>query len=456
MNIARTIAGALLMLSVLASPALTAPAGAADGLTERVSVSSAGKQGNGISGRSTAPALSDDGNVVAFDSEASDLVPVDANGAVDDVFVHNRLTNETTLASVATDGTQGNDDSQSPALDRTGRLVAFDSDAINLVAEDTNNVRDVFLHDNITGETTRISVNPNGKQGNGSSSSPDITPDGRFVAFTSNANNLVEGDSNHTTDVFVADRLLGTVELVSKNDNGRPGNSFSGPPSISDDGRFVAFSSFASNFVHDDTNGMVDVFVRDRSRGTIERVNVSSTEEEGTSLAAGASIDGTGRYVAFFSDAPNLVPNDTNETYDIFVRDRAAGTTERVSVSSTGEEANAQSSFSIHGSSSAPVISADGQFVAFDSFATNLVADDTNDAIDVFRHDRRTGETVRVSVSSAGAQADDSSSDAAISADGIDVAFLSQASNLVPRDTNRCGFFSDGHCPDVFVHRERR
>ena len=142
MNIARTTAGVLLTLSVLASPALAAPAGAADGLTERVSVSSAGKQGNGISGRFTAPALSGDGHVAAFDSEASDLVPVDANGAVDDVFVHNRLTNETTLASVASDGTQGNDDSQSPALDRTGRLVAFDSDAINLVAEDTNNVRD--------------------------------------------------------------------------------------------------------------------------------------------------------------------------------------------------------------------------------------------------------------------------------------------------------------------------
>lgn len=456
MNVVRTTAGALLTLSVLASPMVAFAAGASNGLTERVSVSSAGKQGNGISGRFTAPALSGDGHVAAFDSEASDLVPVDANGSVDDVFVHNRLTNETTLASVATDGTQGNDDSQSPALDRNGRLVAFESDATNLVAEDTNNVSDVFLHDNVTGETTRISVNPNGKQGNGSSSAPDITPDGRFVAFTSNANNLVEGDTNHTTDVYVVDRLLGTVELVSVNDNERPGNSFGGPPSISDDGRFVAFSSFASNFVRDDTNGNVDVFVRDRSRGTIERVSVSSTGEEGMGLSAGASIDATGRYVAFFSEAPDLVPDDANETRDIFVRDRAAGATERINVSSTGEEADAQSSFSIHGSSSAPVIGADGQFVAFDSFATNLVPGDANDFIDVFRHDRLTGQTVRVSVGSTGEEADDSSSDAAISADGIDVAFLSQASNLVASDTNRCGFFSGGHCPDVFVRRERR
>ena len=215
-------------------------------------------------------------------------------------------------------------------------------------------------------------------------------------------------------------------------------------PTLAADGRFVAFGSDATNLVTGDTNAVSDAFVYDRVTGTTERVSVSSAgaEANGTSFAPAISADG--RFVAFPSEATNLVPGDTNGVTDVFVRDRLTGTTERVSVSSAGAEAN--------GTSFAPAISADGRFVAFPSEATNLVPGDTNGATDVFVRDRLTATTDRVSVDSAGAQANDRSDFPAISADGSVVAFVSTATNLVPDDTNVCGsFMTPGSCPDLFV-----
>lgn len=425
------------------------------GTTERVSVASDGRQGGDISGRFAPPDVSGDGRVVGFDSQANDLVPNDANGAVD-VFVHDRTAGLTELVSVNSAEVQGNDDSTSPSLNENGTIVAFSSDATNLAPGDTNGSDDVFVRDLVAGTTELVSVNNRENVGNGSSSSPDITPNGRYVAFSSTASNLVRGDTNETTDVFVRDRLTGTTERVSVASDGTEGNLFSAGPAISATGRYVAFNSFANNLVADDTNGVVDIFLHDRVTGTTVIVSRPASGEQANDFSVSPAISESGRSIAFLSQASNFVAGDDNQAQDVYLRDMATGVVERISVNSAEEGANAQSGFSQRGSSSGPDISADGRYVTFDSFATNLVAPDTNDAIDVFRRDRVDGTTVLISVSVDEVPGDRSSSDTAVSDDGRVVAFISQATNLVRRDTNRCPLFPDfGSCPDVFVRDDR-
>ncbi len=199
---------------------------------------------------------------MAFESNASNLVSGDTNGRPD-VFVHDRQTGATERVSMASDGTQGNSDSGSPALSTDGRYVVFRSWATNLVPNDTNNMGDVFVHDRQTGETTLVSVASDGTQANRHSYSRSITFDGRYVVFYSDADNLVPGDTNGTWDVFVHDRQTGTTERVSVASDGTQPNNFSNDPAITDDGRYVAFRSDASNLAPGDTNGYEDIFVKD-------------------------------------------------------------------------------------------------------------------------------------------------------------------------------------------------
>ena len=432
-----------------------------------VSVKSNGKQGDDISARFSAPVISADGLVAAFDSIATNLVGGD-NNDVADIFVRLRASARTERVSVDSKGRQGDGLSRSPSASADGRFIAFESLATNLVGGDTNGFQDVFVHDRLTGDTKLVSVGSDGAPANATSLGASISGDGRFVAFASDASNLTAGAVPFGRDVYMRDLLAGTTELVSVDLSGQ-GNGRSAPPDISADGRFVAFGSFSPNVVSGDTNDAFDVFVRDRAAGTTVRASVDSAGVEGHAASTGPRISGDGRFVAFGSEASNLVPGDTNGRRDIFVRDLLSSTTERVSVDSAGIEANSQSDGpGIQGGSSwGPDISGDGRFVAFDSIATNLVAGDTNTCgpfyqspagacPDVFVHDRLTGETRRVSVDSAGAQANAASTDPAISADGSVVAFFSPAQNLVPGDTNTCLAFGTppGACPDVFVHVE--
>jgi Tol biopolymer transport system component len=457
--------GGLLAL-LIAVAAFAGAATAAPGVTELVSVRSNGRQGNDISGRFSPPAVSADGRVVAFDSVATNLVGGDTNG-VDDIFVRDRSSGRTERVSVDSRGRQANGGSFFPAVSGDGRLVAFQSVATNLVAGDTNGVQDVFVHDRLTGVTTRASVaSHSGRQADGASNNAAISADGRFVAFVSGASNLVP---RGVPGVYVRDLLRGTTELVSVSSAGVPANGFTASPNISADGRFVTFASFASNLVPGDTNGTFDVFVHDRQGGTTVRASVDSAGVEGNGSSLNPSISADGRLVAFASDATNLVPGDTNDRRDAFVHDLLTGATERVSVDSAGNQANNQSiGPGIRGGPTfGPKISGDGRFVVFDSIATNLVPGDTNTCAlrsiysflvpgqcpDVFVHDRQAGTTVRVSVDSAGAQSNGPSTDPAINTDGSVVAFFSAATNLVPDDANTCGFFtSPGQCPDIFVH----
>ncbi|HEV7731174.1 MAG TPA: hypothetical protein VGR62_03385 [Candidatus Binatia bacterium] len=251
------------------------------------------------------PALSGDGRYVAFDSTATNLAQTpDANGA-SDVFVHDRLTLETTRVSEPTDGGEASGGSFGAAISANGRFVAFESTAANLVAGDTNVASDVFVHDRLMLTTDRVSIASAGDEGNDASSSASISADGRYVAFTSFASNLVAGDTNGAADVFVHDRFAKTTSRVSTT-AGRQANGSSGTPAISGDGLIVAFRSTASNLAPDDTNGLSDIFVHDRSTGASVRASITSDRRELQALSAGAAISGDGQNVAFASFAGDL------------------------------------------------------------------------------------------------------------------------------------------------------
>ena len=248
--------------------------------------------------------------------------------------------------SIASDEMQRNGNSNLSMISADGRFVTFQSYASNLVNGDTNhdcvtkdglsgvNCPDVFVYDRDTTEMRRVSVSSNGAQGNSwSAGGGTISADGRYVAFPSAASNLVSGDTNKTYDVFVHDRETGQITSVSVSSVGMQGNRYSYQPFISASGRFVAYSSAASNLVPADTNELIDIFVHDRETGETTRVSVSSTGVQGNSDSySPSSISDDGRYVAFYSDASNLVVDDTNGCRDIFVHDRQSGQTERVSV----------------------------------------------------------------------------------------------------------------------------
>lgn len=286
--------------------------------TERVSVDTTGGDADSASSN---PSTSANGRYVAFESFASDLVANDIGGH-NDVFVRDRQTGTTTRVSVDLAGTEGDHDSDDPSISADGRYVAFESQADNLIVGDTNffPFSDLLLHDQQTGTTTLVSVDWTGAQGDGPSSSPSVSGDGRYVAFQSEAD-LVFGDIS-LYDIFVRDLVAGTTTLVSVDSTGIKGNNDSYAPSISTDGRYVAFESIATDLVAGDSNGKGDIFVHDLQTGTTTRVSVNSAGTEGNDTSSDPSISANGKYVAFESDATNLVASDNNNIFDIFVYER--------------------------------------------------------------------------------------------------------------------------------------
>jgi Ca2+-binding RTX toxin-like protein len=397
----------------------------------RISVDSTGTSANDSA--SGGP-MSGDGRYVVFSSGATNLVAGDANGFFD-VFLRDTVTGTTTLLSTATDGTQGNNVSSAAAITDDGRFVFFNSSATNLVGGDTNAALDLFMRDTLTGVTTRVSTASDGSQANGLSQNVDVTGDGAFISFQSAANNLVAGDSNGLTDAFIKNIATGLVTRISVADNESQANGTSSLARLSDDGNRVSFVSLASNLTADDSNGTVsDIFVRDIAAGTTTLVSASTTGGSGNSASTGASISGNGRYVVFQSDASNLVAGDTNGgATDIFVRDLQTNTTTRVSTATDGSESNDLSGQA--------VISADGRYVVFMSFASNLVQGDTNGLRDIFLKDTVTGNVTRLSVASDGSELNDISNTPSLSADGRFVTFQTQATDTgVGAEGNGTGF----------------
>jgi hypothetical protein len=396
----------------------------AAGGIERVNLSSSFEQSNGPT---QVAFISGDGRYVVFYSLANNLVPNDTNGK-SDVFVRDRQANTTSRISVSSDGTQGNDHSADVFISSDGRYVVFASLANNLVPNDTNGWQDIFVRDTLTNITSRVNIATDGTQANDYSSDTFISADGRYVVFASSANNLVPNDTNNQADIFVRDRLSGVTSRVSLAFDGSQTNDASTYPSISANGRYCYFASTATNLVPNDTNGMQDIFVRDTVMNTTTRINVASDGAQANGPSDLENISADGRYVVFSSLANNLIPNDTNDREDIFLRDTLTNTTTRVSIATNGSQGNEDSVISF--------ISNDGRYVTFSSFASNLVPNDTNAKADIFIRDRLLNTTTRVNLAYDGSQGNSNSDDPDISADGRYVVFSSAATNLVPNDTN--------------------
>jgi uncharacterized repeat protein (TIGR01451 family) len=381
------------------------------------------------------PVFSESSQFVVITSAATNLIGSDTNN-VQDVFFVDLQGNTVERASVANDGTESNGKSEGFAIDTDGNYIVFASNASNLVANDSNSARDIFIRDRIANTTKRVSLANDNSQANGVSDLAAISANGRYVVFSSIAS-LVEGDTNEMVDVFVRDLETETTELISTAVNNSQSNNDSLSPNaaISEDGRYVVFYSYASNLVANDTNDVADIFVRDRQLGTTKRISTGINGTEANEISLSPSISADSRYVVFSSLASNLVSADNNETGDIFVYDLAAETLDRVSLTSDEIE--------LDGNSSSPSISADGRYVAFQSRAANLGVDNPDFYSNIYVRDRVTGETKLVSPVLNG-KPDGDSRNPSISANGS-IAFESGATNLVAGDTNNVS--------DIFVYK---
>ncbi|MFG0315699.1 MAG: TolB family protein [Planctomycetota bacterium JB042] len=404
--------------------AALAPAAASRG-TSLVSHLPDGAAGDALSRRAV---LSADGRFAAFESDASDLVPNDTNG-VRDVLVRDLQTGAITRVSVASDGSEADQPSSYAAISADGRYVAFQSNAANLSANDFNHTTDIFVHDRQTGVTERVSRLPDGSAPLSASSAPVLSGDGRYVSFLSGSNQLVAGDVNGFTDVFVVDRQTGVTVRASVNDAGVGGDQPSSIHAISADGSAVAFVSSATNLVPNDQNGFPDIFVRDLTAGTTTRVSVGPGGVEADDFSGSPSISADGRLVAFDSWATNLDPAATTIELRVYVRDLDAGTTRAVSVPPGGSFAP--------GASARPSLSASGRYVAYETRVGALLPAPSS-VFQVVRTDLLTGEHTLVSRDESGATPStesDVTPHGAISADGRFVVF-DNGGGLAAADTN--------------------
>lgn len=375
------------------------------------------------------PVLSDNGRWLAITSEASDFLPGDLT-ATDEAFLVDLKKGTRIAIAVNDEGTPSAGGSDAWGLSANGRFAVLDGAATDLVPDDDNGVSDVFVRDIKKGLTRRVSVSSAGEQAGGSSDFPRISGNGRYVTFRSAASDLVEGDTLGHNDIFVHDLKTGATECVSVSTEGTEADGNSERPTISQNGRWVAFVSHAENLVGDDDNGLRDVFVRDRKLGTTTRVSVTESGEQLTATVGSfvAFISGNGRYVAMVTDGSNLDPIDENGVADVYVRDLKKNTMQLISRGFDGSDADAQSA----SSSDSLGISGNGRWVVFGSDATNLT--ETGGSVgfdDVYRADRVKGDVTLISVALEGAAADANANECSVSNNGKRVAFSSQAGNLV-------------------------
>jgi Tol biopolymer transport system component len=373
--------------------------------------------------------VSADGRYVVYNSQASDLVTGDTNGH-QDIFLYDTANQTTTLISSDASGDPSNNASYFPSISADGRYVVFYSHASDLVAGDTNGNLDIFLYDTVSETTTLISNDVSGDPSDNGSYQPSISADGRYVVYSSLATDLVTGDTNGYRDIFLYDTVNQTTTLVSSNASGGPSDYDSYTPSISADGRYVVYNSSATDLVANDPNGTIgDIFLYDTENGTNTLISKGDPITGANGYSARPSISSDGRYIAFESSASNLVANDLNgATQDIFLYDTLTKSTVLIS---SGDPITGASAISYNAS-----ISADGLFVAFYSHADNLLSGDTNGYSDVFIYNSETGVTELVTVDTGGSGTNNFSYAPSISGDGSTIFFESIASDLVANDTN--------------------
>jgi Tol biopolymer transport system component len=405
------------------------PNNAAAASTERVSWANDPEPGfSEVFEDSIRPTISADGRFVAFEADTA-LTEGDFNGKRD-IFVRDRVIGFTIVVSLSVDSEYVDGDSYDAEISGNGRYVVFTSDATNLVPDDDNGLADVFRYDMLEQTVVRVSVGPGTEQGESASTEGSISHDGRFVVFTTESANFDQFDTNGVADVYLRDVENETTVRLSTPDAMSSSNGPSTGASISDDGTTVVFESAASDLVAGvDGNGAADVYVW--TGEALELVSTTALGFAGNGSSYGARINGDGSRVVFTTMATDLAP-DGNPSEDVMLRDRETDTTTKVSVTTDDQDAN--------GPSFEASLSADGRYISFLSLATNLVPNDTNDDRDVFVVDTATDDLIRASVSSDGAQAEPASPwmvfAADLSADGRYVAFDSSAPNLVDDDTN--------------------
>lgn len=419
-----TMTRKLFALAAATATALTTVAATAGspaigaGQTTRVSVSSTGAEANG---QSKGPYVSSDGRFVAFSSNASNLATGDADMR-EDGFVRDRTLGTTQLVTVGPSGTAAG--GRVTDISADGRYVVFTSSSPDYVPGDTNAVSDVFVRDLTTGVTERVSVDSNEAPSRQSNFDGSISSDGRYVAFTAFGRLVPEDEDSYGSDVYVRDRQNGTTELVSVKRSGYQGGGQL--PVISDNGKYVSFTSKSGKLVKHDTNGTHDIFVRNIAKHTTRLVSVSSSGDQAQKPSKVSDISADGRMIAFTSKAGTLVKRDKNKESDVFVHNRLTGATKIVSVNSREERAG--------GPSIAPAISADGWFVTFNSSPDLLGGGRSTDGL--YLRDLTAGKTTLLLQKTYGASA--------VTGNGHGVAFYSWSSDIVTGDTNNTG--------DIFYH----
>ena len=367
---------------------------------------------------SQSPSISANGRYVSFSSDSPDIVVGDTND-VYDIFVRDRQAQTNLRVSVDGEGNEANQVSAVSVLSADGQWIAFQSSASNLVDGDTNGTLDVFLRNLTTGTITLVSVNNDGEQGNGESTFPAISGDGRFVVFCSEATNLTADDTNGVMDIFVRDTWLGKTTCVSCLPDGQVPAYGSGHGRISDDGRYVVFMTY--DLLPEDTNGVGDVYRYDRATGSLELISVGLDGALADNHSSEADISGDGRWVVFSSAASNLVAAGECPVWCVYLRDMKNGTTHRISRTLEGEPFNATNAS----------LSYNGRFIAFWTKSA-LVPEDTNTSEDIYVLDTQRELFSLVTITADGTLSDGVIGGFSISGDGRFVVFASNARNLVP------------------------
>jgi Tol biopolymer transport system component len=373
-------------------------------------------------------ALSEDGRILVFASAAANLVPGDTNAA-EDIFAYDRITQKTERLSVGVQGEQADGSSYAPSVSADGKRVVFLTQASNLNPDASSQCLtagcfSIILHDRSTSQNTLVNRNTLGLRIPVVPLDAQISGNGNFVVFTTQ-NPVTVGDTNGEGDIVIRDLAANVTRAVSVDATGNTGQHSSRQPTVSNDGRFVAFST-RSVLVPDDTRGFNDVYMRDMQTGTIRRMSITTNDKQASESSFGGAISADGKSVAFLSAAANLVPHDTNARVDVFVRDWQAHKTTRVSIASDGTEAN-------EGSYYQPSISSDGRYIVFTSYASNLVGADVNGSPDVFIYYRNYGITRRVDRASYdGAITNLGADSQAVSGNGKVIVFSSASANLAP------------------------
>lgn len=396
------------------------------GTTERINLGPHGEQADGDSG---GPSVSAHGRIVAFYTAAGNIIP---GGPVDTspvILVRDRLTGTMVRADVSPTGGPADNFSEEPLVSRNGRIVAFASYASNLVLNDTNGLKDVFVRDLLAGTTTRASVGSGGQQPDNNCRVAALSANGQVVAFVTSATNLVPMSGKFYLNLYVRDLTTGITTLETPSRRGGLANGLTFEASLSGNGRFLAFASFAHNLVRATRLGHHEnVFLRDRRKGRTVLVSATPDGAEGNDSSFGPLVTDDGATVAFSSFATDLVPGGTSGQGDVFLRSTRTGTTERVRFT-TGDVEPDTGVFLVD-------MTPDGRFLLVRSSADNLVPGDTNGEDDFFLYDRASRSLTRVNVGNDGAQANSVTDGARLSADGGTVVFSSLASSLVPNDTN--------------------